>query len=62
MGNRTRFQIATLAMAVVTSLTDTTYAHATPAGVVTGFASEAVPLYFYNEGPTCHLLMGAPSV
>lgn len=41
---------------------DTTYSYTTPTGVVTAFANEAVPVYFYNKGALCHLLMGAPEI
>lgn len=44
------------------TLTDTTYSYSTPTGVVTAFANEAVPVYFYNKGALCHLLMGAPEI
>jgi hypothetical protein len=29
---------------------------------VHAFSKKAVPVYFYNTGATCHLLMGAPSI
>ena len=55
-------RVSRLAVTAGATTTNTTYAQTAPTGAVTGFASEAVPLYFYNTGPTCHLLMGAPSV
>ena len=41
---------------------DTTYSLVTATGVRPVFAYEAVPLYFYNRGDVCHLLMSAPAV
>jgi hypothetical protein len=43
------------------TLINTIYNEGTPKGIVKSLANEAVPLYFYNKGTTCHLLMGAPS-
>ncbi len=40
--------------------TDATYAVRTSTGVHQVSAYEIVPVSFYNEGATCHLLMGAP--
>ena len=39
-----------------------TYTVATATGVRPVFADEAVPVYFFNRGDVCHLLMGAPAV
>ncbi|MDE3094307.1 MAG: hypothetical protein KGJ47_11065 [Acidobacteriota bacterium] len=44
------------------TLTNATYTVATSTGARPVFADEAVPVYFYNRGGTCHLLMGAPAV
>lgn len=44
------------------TLLNTGYNESTPTGIVKAFANEAVPVYFYNKGATCHLLMGAPDV
>lgn len=44
------------------TLTNTTYPHMTSSGLRREPAHEAVPIYFHNRGPTCHLLMGAPAV
>ena len=40
---------------------NTTYDVMTVSGEHKALAREAVPVYFYNEGSTCHLLMGAPN-
>ena len=40
--------------------TNTTYPVRTSTGVHQELALEIVPVYFYNRGTTCHLLMGAP--
>jgi len=40
--------------------TNTTYPVRTSSGVHQVPALEIVPVYFYNRGTTCHLLMGAP--
>ncbi len=42
--------------------TDTTYPVATSSGVHQMPAADVVPLYFFNRGATCHLLMGAPAI
>jgi len=42
------------------TLVDAHYDETTPTGVVHPFANEAVPVYFYNVGGVCHLLMGGP--
>ena len=44
------------------TLTNTTYGVRTTTGLHQVRAYELVPLYFYNTGATCHLLMGAPDV
>jgi hypothetical protein len=50
-------QITVMASA---TLTDTTYPVKTSTGVHQVPAYEVVPVYFYNKGAICHLLMGAP--
>ena len=42
------------------TVTNTTYSVRTTTGVHQVPAYEVVPVYFYNRGTTCHLLMGAP--
>ena len=44
------------------TLTNTTYGVRTTTGLHQVRAYELVPLYFYNTGATCHLLMSAPDV
>ena len=44
------------------TLTNATYEVKTTTGLHQVRADELVPLYFYNTGATCHLLMGAPQV
>ena len=44
------------------TLTNATYAVRTTTGLHRVRADELVPVYFYNTGATCHLLMGAPTV
>ena len=44
------------------TLTNATYAVRTTSGLHQVRADELVPVYFYNTGATCHLLMGAPQV
>jgi len=44
------------------TLTNTTYSVKTSTGLHQVPAYEEVPVYFYNRGTTCHLLMGAPEV
>src|ERR1035437_6177765 len=41
--------------------TNTSYPVRTSTGVHQSPAYEMVPVYFYNRGATCHLLMGAPN-
>ena len=41
---------------------NTTYSLVTAPGTRRVLAYEAVPVYFYNRGGVCHLLMGAPAV
>lgn len=40
--------------------TNVTYNAKTVTGEHKSLAKEAVPVYFYNQGSTCHLLIGAP--
>ena len=44
------------------TVTNTSITVATATGVRPVFVDEAVPVYFYNRGDVCHLLMGAPAV
>ena len=44
------------------TVTNTTYTVKTSTGLHQVPAYEEVPVYFYNRGATCHLLMGAPEV
>ena len=64
-------QAATLFPACMTSqivvsigatLSNVSYEYPTPTGIVHAFSKKAVPVYFYNPGPVCHLLMGAPAI
>jgi hypothetical protein len=41
---------------------ETNYSVRTPTGVQERSASKVIPVYFFNRGATCHLLMGGPSV
>ncbi len=41
---------------------NSTYSVRTSTGVHYERAYEVVPVYFYNRGDTCHLLMGAPAI
>jgi hypothetical protein len=41
---------------------NTSYPVRTTTGVSQVRAYEVVPVYFYNRGPSCHLLMGAPVI
>lgn len=43
------------------TLHNASYDQQTPKGAAKAMANEAVPVYFYNQGAACHLLMGAPS-
>jgi len=43
-------------------VTHTTYPFRTSTGVRQEPAYEVIPVYFYNQGGTCHLLMGAPDM
>lgn len=53
-------QASQIRVAAGATLTDTTYPVRTSTGVHQVPAYEVVPVYFYNKGATCHLLMGAP--
>lgn len=44
------------------TLTNTTYPFRTSTGVRQEPAYEVIPVYFYDQGATCHLLMGAPDI
>ena len=44
------------------TLFNANYPVRTTTGVHQESAYEAVPVYFYNRGDTCHLLMGAPAI
>ncbi|MHB8380093.1 MAG: hypothetical protein ACYDB2_09305 [Acidimicrobiales bacterium] len=44
------------------TVTNTTYTVKTSTGLHQVPAYEEVPVYFYNRGAPCHLLMGAPDV
>lgn len=44
------------------TVTNTSYTVKTSTGLHEASAYEKVPVYFYNRGATCHLLMGAPEV
>ena len=44
------------------TVTNTTYTVKTSTGLHLVPAYEEVPVYFYNRGAACHLLMGAPEV
>lgn len=44
------------------TVTNTTYIVKTSTGLHQVPVFERVPVYFYNRGATCHLLMGAPEV
>jgi hypothetical protein len=53
-------QASQITLTTGATMTDTTYPVRTSTGVHQSLAYEAVPVYFYNRGAVCHLLMGAP--
>jgi len=51
-----------IAVTAGATATNATYTVKTSTGLHQASAYEEVPVYFYNRGATCHLLMGAPEV
>ncbi len=55
-------QVSQISVTAGATVTNTTYPVKTSTGLYQMPAYEVVPVYFYNRGVTCHLLMGAPDV
>ena len=53
-------QASQIAVTAGATLGGTNYLVRTSTGLQRRSASKVVPVYFYNRGATCHLLMGGP--
>lgn len=61
----TRYPACVTSQIVVSAgatLSNVSYQYPTQTGIVHAFSKKAVPVFFYNRGPVCHLLMGAPAI
>ena len=61
----TRYPACVISKIVVTAgrtISDVPYQYPTQMGNVHAFSKMAVPVFFYNRGPVCDLLMGAPDI
>ena len=61
----TRYPACVTSQIVVTAgvtISNVSYQYPTQTGNVHAFSKMAVPVFFYNRGPVCHLLMGAPDI